>query len=286
MTIQLKNVSKRFCDIQALDNVSLEFGGQRIYGLLGNNGAGKSTMLNIISSRYLADSGETTMDGQPMFDNDNAIGQIFMLGEKNYYPGSMRIKEALRWAAAFYPNFDSESAARLAERFKLSLKSKIVDLSTGYSTIFKIVIALSVNTPFLLFDEPVLGLDAQHRDMFYKLLLEHYSKNPCTIVISTHIIAEVDGLIEHCVIIKDGRIIKDAPRDDLLQGGYSISGPAALLDEYVKDKKVLSHSNLGGLKTAYVSGDTLSQNYLPPGLEVGKLNLQEYFIHLTGDHNI
>ena len=283
MTIKLENVSKRFGHIQALEGVSVQFGGQKIYGLLGNNGAGKSTMLNIITSRYLADSGEVALDGQPMFDDDSALGQIYMLGEKNYYPESMRVKEALRWAAAFYPNFDSTTALQLANRFKLSLRSKVTELSTGYGTIFKIVMALSANTPFLLLDEPVLGLDAQHRDMFYKLLLEHYSKNPCTIVISTHIIAEVAGLIEHCVIIKDGRIIKDAPRDDLLNDGFSVSGPSVLLDEYLRGKNVLSDRNLGSLRTAYLSGDAPSQDSLPPGLVVGKLNLQDYFIHLTGE---
>ena len=216
MTIQLKNVNKRFGQTQALDQVRLQFGGQKIYGLLGNNGAGKSTLLNIITSRYMADSGEVTLNGEPLRDNDKALNQIYMMSEKNYYPESMRVKEALRWAAVFYPDFDTARATQLAERFQLPLKKKITTLSTGYQSIFKIVMALSANTPFLLLDEPVLGLDAQHRDMFYKLLIERYSENPCTIVISTHLIAEVSRLLEHCVIIKNGRIIKDAPREDFV----------------------------------------------------------------------
>jgi len=89
--------------------------------------------------------------------------------------------------------------------------------------------AFSAGTPFLLLDEPVLGLDALHRDMFYKLLIERYSENPCTIVISTHLISEVANLIEHCVIIKDGRIIKDAPAEDLRQ-----SSKLNLQDYFIK----------------------------------------------------
>jgi len=285
MTIKLDKVSKRFGQTQALDHVSLQFGGQKIYGLLGNNGAGKSTMLNIITSRYFADSGEVTLDGQPMRDNDTALNQIYMMGEKNYYPEDMRVNAALRWAAVFYPSFDSSVASQLAERFQLPLKKKITALSTGYQSIFRIVMALSANTSFLLLDEPVLGLDAQHRDMFYKILIERYSENPCTIVVSTHLIAEVERLIEHCIIIRNGRIIKDAPCEDLLHGGYNVYGPAALLDQYLHGKTILSSSNLGGLKTACLSGDMPSQADLPAGLEVGKINLQEYFIGLISDES-
>lgn len=286
MTIKLNNVSKRFGRTQALDCVSLEFGGNKIYGLLGLNGAGKSTLLNIITSRLAADSGEVIVNGEPVRDNDNSLNQLYMLSEQNYYPESMRVKEAIRWAASFYENFDKEAALNLAERFQLNLNKKIITLSTGYQSIFKIVIALSTNAPFLLLDEPVLGLDAQHRDMFYKILIERYSENPCTIIIATHLIAEAAGLIEHCMIIKNGRIIKDDTCEGLLRDGYSISGPAAILDDYLRDKEVLSTSSLGGLKTAYLNKSTLAQTDLPQGLEIGKLNLQEYFIQLMNDTSI
>lgn len=283
MTIELQNISKRFGHVKALDKVNLRFGGQKIYGLLGNNGAGKSTMFNIITSRLTASSGEIMLEGHPMFDNDAALNQIYMAGEKNYYPETMRVNEALRWAAKFYTNFDSMIAAKLAERFKLPLNKKIAALSTGYNTIFKVVVALSTNAPVLLLDEPVLGMDAGHRDMFYRILMERYNENPCTIVISTHIIAEVAGLIEHCIIIKDGRIIKDAPCEELLHNGYTVSGPAALLDNYIQGKNILSVSSLGGLKTVCISGPIPNLNDLPVGLELSKLNLQDYFIQLMND---
>ena len=286
MTIKVKNISKSFGQTKALDQVSLEFGEQKIYGLLGNNGAGKSTLLNIITSRYIADSGEVTLDGESMFDNDNAIGRVYMLGEKDYYPETMKVNEALKWGSRFYPNFDLKLAYELAERFELPLKKKILSLSTGYKTIFKFVMAFSTNADFLLLDEPVLGLDAQHRDMFYKLVIERYSENPCTMVISTHLIAEVANIIEHCVIIKNGQIIKDAPCEELLQFGYSVSGTASQLDQYIQDKEVLSVESLGGLKTAYVGGVTPQAGELPVGLEIGKLNLQDYFIQLMNSGNL
>ena len=301
MTIQINSLNKRFGQTQALDNVSLRFYGQKIYGLLGNNGAGKTTLFNIITNRYFADDGDVTLDGQPIPNNEKALSQIYMQSEKNFYPEDMKVKEALYWAERFYPGFDKAFASELVGRFQLPLKKKINALSTGYETIFKIVIAFSSNAPILLLDEPVLGLDAGHRDMFYKLLITRYSENPCTIVVSTHLIAEVAGLIEHCVIIKNGRIIKDAPCEDLLSNGYSVSGPASLVDEYLRGpggsescrlpgqgqgKDVIFASNLGSLKTASVSGVAPSVSERPNGLEFGKLNLQEYFIHLMNDESI
>ena len=287
MTIKINNLCKHFGQTQALDNVSLQFGDQKIYGLLGNNGAGKTTLFNIITNRYFADSGEVTMDGQSMLDNEKTLSQIYMLNEQKSYLEETTVKEALYWADKFYPNFDKALALELADKFQLPLKKKISALSTGYETIFKIVVAFSTNAPFLLLDEPVLGLDAGHRDMFYKLLISRYSENPCTIVISTHLIAEVAGVIEHCVIIKNGKIIKDAPCEELLNNGYSVSGSASLVDEYIRQgQDVIFSNNLGGLKTVSINGVVPDANYRPTGLEFGKLNLQEYFIHLMNEEGL
>jgi len=281
MIIKIDNVNKNFGSTQALDNVNLVFESQKIYGLLGNNGAGKTTLFNVITNRYFPDTGMVYVNGEPITQNEKVLSGIHMLAEKNHYPEDMSVKEALRWAACFYSDFNTALAFELADSFKLSLKKKIIDLSTGYQTVFKIIIAFSSNAPVLLLDEPVLGLDAGHRDMFYKLLITRYSENPCTIVISTHLISEVAPLIEHCVIIKNGRIIKDAPCGDLLNNGYTVSGSAALVDDFLQQgRDVIYSANLGGLKTVSVNGLVPDAHNRPDGLEFGKLNLQEYFIHL------
>ncbi len=285
MGIELKNVSKRFGGTCALDGVSLTLEGAKIYGLLGNNGAGKTTMLNIITNRLYPDSGEVLLDGEPTADNDSALGKIYMMGEQNLFPDDMRVGKAFEVTARFYPAFDMEYANRLAQRFGLSTKKKITALSTGYASIFGLVTALSVNTPYLLLDEPVLGLDAQHRDMFYKILIEKYMEHPCTIVISTHLIQEISNLIEHTLIIRNGRIIKDLPREDLLAGCYTVSGPAGLVERYLKGRDVISVSSIGGLKTACLQGTSEAKD-LPAGLELGTVNLQDYFISLmNGEEN-
>lgn len=278
MSIEVKNLTKAYGKTVALDRVCATFGGDQIYGLLGNNGAGKTTLLSIITDRQRATGGAVFVDGEPVRNNDSALGRIFLVGEQNLFPDNMRVRSGFGAAQLFYPNFDQAYAEAAAQKFGLNPKKKITSLSTGYLSIFRLILGLCVNTPYVIFDEPVLGLDAQHRDMFYRMLMERYGSHPATIILSTHLIAEVSGLIGHTVIIRGGRIIKDAPTEDLTADAYSVSGPAGKMDEYLVGKNVLSVNMLGGLKTASVQGQPASS--LPDGLELSPLNLQDYFINL------
>lgn len=277
--IEVKNLTKRFGDVTALDNVSFCFEENKIYGLLGRNGAGKSTLLNLITDRIFSDSGAVLIDGITTKEDDRVLGKIYLMSEKTCYPEKMKVKEAFHWSKVFYPNFDEEYAVKLAKRFELNINKPVKSLSTGYTSIFKIVIALSVNAPYILLDEPVLGLDANHRDLFYRILIERYSENPCTIVISTHLIEEVSNVIEDIIIIKQGKIIKNESREELLSQGYTVSGVASIVDDYVADKNVIGVDQIGGLKTVYVLGK-LDKN-VPEGIEISKLDLQKLFIQLT-----
>ncbi len=278
MGIAIENVTKRFGKTCALEGVSCTFGENRIYGLLGNNGAGKTTLLNLITNRLYADEGSITVDGEDVRDRNSALETIFYIGEQNLYPEEMRVEKALRTTASFYPGFDLEYAFSLAERFKLNTRKKITSLSTGYASIFRLITALSTGAAYLLLDEPVLGLDATNRDLFYRTLLERYTAKPATIILSTHLIGEVAALLSDAVIIHNGRILRCAEVETLLESGYTVTGPAARVDDYVSGRKVLSSSTVGGIRTACIEGKM--ENSLPEGLEAGKLNLQDYFISL------
>ncbi len=278
--ITVQDVSKYYGEVCALRHVSLELERNKIYGLLGRNGAGKSTLLNIISNRVFSSQGTVLVDGRPAQENDKAQQLLYLMSEKTYYPDNMKVSEIFRWSKLFYPGFDQTYAERIAEAFGLDCRKTVKSFSTGYTSIFKLVIALSVNTPYVFLDEPVLGLDANHRELFYRLLLEKYSENPFTIVISTHLIEEVSNVIEEVIILKKAEVICQESRDSLLSRGYTISGPAALVDRYVQEKQVIGADVLGGLKTAYLLG-VQENTPLPAGLEAAPMDLQKLFIQLT-----
>lgn len=280
--LEIKNVSKAFGETQALSDVSISLEENKIYGLLGRNGAGKTTLLNIMTNKLFADCGEVTIDGESVCENDEALSEIYMMNEGNYYPQAMKVCEAFKWSKMFYPNFDMDYANALAEKFGLNTKKKIKELSTGYKSIFKMIIGLSSEVQYLLFDEPVLGVDANHRDMFYKLLIENYTENPKTIVISTHLIEEISHVIEDIIIIDKGKIIKNESCETLLSQGYAVSGMTSEVDRFIANKSVIGMENLGGLKTAYLWGK-LDRGELSEKLEASGLDLQRLFIHLTNE---
>lgn len=279
-SIELIGISKDFGSVKALDDINLTFEEGKIYGLLGRNGAGKTTMLKIIYEMIYPSAGTVRVDGHMIDGDDTALGKMFFVGEKNYFPEDMTVAKAFYWMKEFRNEFDPAYANRLAGAFGLKTKKKIKSLSTGYASIFKNILALASNAQYLLLDEPVLGLDANHRDMLYKFMIEKYSEKPFTAIISTHLIEEVASVIEHVVIIKDGRIIRDEPRETLLDSGYSVSGKAETVREFINGRKVLGTDTLGGFETAYVLGE-YSKSTLPEGLEISKMDLQRLFIQLT-----
>lgn len=281
MTIAVKNLSKSFNQLKALDQVDFTIEEKLIYGLLGRNGAGKSTLLNIISNRLKADEGQVLVDGEEAWENEKAQRKIFLMSEKSLYPEAMNGKKAFYWTSRFYKDFDMAYANKLADSFKLDLKKKIASLSTGYQSILKLIIGLSVNTPYVFFDEPVLGLDANHRELFYKKLIEKYSDKPFTVIVSTHLIEEISQLLEEVIIIDKGKIIKKETCEALIAGGYTVSGPEKKVDELVAGLNQIGVDRLGGLKTVTIMGKA-DFTEVPEGIEIGKLDLQKLFIKLTG----
>ncbi len=278
--IRIHDVTKKYGNVTALDHVSLSFEYGKIYGFLGRNGAGKSTLINIIANRIFADSGEVLIDGIPAKENMRAHEKIFCMSEADLYDTSLKVKEHFKWIGRFYDSFDIEKAFRIAEKFELDTNRRFKALSKGYQSIFKLTAALALEVPYVIFDEPVLGLDANHRELFYELLLKDYEQNERTIVIATHLIEEVANLIEEVVLIDRGKVLVQENVGTLLESGYSVTGLAEEVDAYCNGKNVIGSDEAGSLKAAYVLGD---RTPLPKNshLQISAMNLQKLFVKLT-----
>lgn len=276
--IELKGLTKYYKTNCALDNVSMVFEKDKIYGLLGRNGAGKSTMLNLISNRIFPTSGEIYIDGEKSIENDKVLNKVYCMSEKNLLPRTFSVKDAIKTTKYFYHNLDEDYAFKLCESYELDTRKKLQGLSTGYNSISKIIIALASNADYVFFDEPVLGLDANHRELFYKQLIEKYSNDGGTFIISTHLIEECANLIEKAVIIKDGKVIENRDTDDLLSSSYTVTGSVENVDKYCIGKQVIGSDRIGGMRSAYIMG---KPENVPEGLEVSKASLQSLFIQMT-----
>ncbi|MDY4048477.1 ABC transporter ATP-binding protein [Negativibacillus massiliensis] len=278
MKLSCHNLTRKFGDTTALNGVNLCLDEPKIYGLLGRNGAGKTTLLRLITNYIQPTEGTITLDEQNVWENEKAQHQIFLITESSFFEDltGQRLADIME---QIYPSFDKEQFLSYAKRFELNLKKKYQTLSTGYKSVLRAVAALSVHTPFLFLDEPTLGMDAFHRELFYKLLIESYSESPSCILLSTHLISEVEGLLENVIILDHGKVLIDESSEQLLAQGYCVSGRISDVDDYCSGKNVIGSSVVGGLKTTAILGE---RNNVPDTLDVTGLSLQQLFVQLVG----
>lgn len=279
--IKMTALSKKYGEKTALDSINLTLEGGHIYGLLGRNGAGKTTMLNILTDKIFATSGEVYLDKAQVSANRDALRKMYYMCEENLFPEDMRVKQAARWTGEFYPGYDRAYADSLFQRFGVNQNAKLRSLSTGYNTIFKFILAMASGAPVVLLDEPALGLDANHRDMMYREILEQYARDSSrTYVLSTHLIEEIAELIEYAVILREGRLLLKQSVEELLSSGYTVSGAKTAVDAFAAGRNVIGAEQIAGFASAYILDAQPGE--VPEGLEISPMNLQKLFIQLTG----
>lgn len=279
--LTVNKLTKKYGHKVILDNLSFQLEPAKIYGLLGRNGAGKSTLLNIITNRIFPTSGEVKIGDHNINNDDDQLGKIYLMSEVEMYTKRTTIKRMMELADEAYENFDFKNAERLLKGFELDQKEIFANLSTGQRTEAKLVVALNVNADYILLDEPVLGLDANHRELFYKELIKTFQNKPRTFVLSTHLIEEIQQLVEHVIIINDHKIIEDADVESLLNKAYAISGPADDVNAYVNGLNVLDTETMGNIKTAYVLDKLNGHRVIPDRVKIDHYDLQHLFIYLT-----
>ena len=282
MSLVISDLSKSRHGTPLLDEVNLELRSGAIHGLLGRNGAGKSTLLNIIAGRLVADAGSVSFDGDRMTDDDGIRARLMLMDETWPYPAEWRLRSVFRLIARRYGGFDDALAGRMMRAFGLRPDARFMRLSTGQRAAAKLVAALCAPTDVVMLDEPVDGLDAASRDLCYRFMVESYGDRPRTMIVSTHLVAEVEGLIEHAVILDHGRVLESFDMDELGRRGRLLSGPAGSVRRYLTDNglQTLSETMLGGLLTVGVRGVPSAPP--PEDVAMSPFDLNEYVIQITG----
>lgn len=278
IAIETRGLTRRHRGTPALEDVSLQIRKDTITGLLGRNGAGKTTFMSLVTAQDRPTSGEVRVFGEQPFERAATLEQMCFIRDNQRYPDDYRAKHALRAARMFYPNWDQALAEELVDAFRIPQKVVIKKFSRGQFSSLGIVIGLASRAPVTFFDEPYLGLDATARTRFYDVLLRDYAEHPRTIILSTHLIDEMDRLLEHVVILDDGRVVQDAAIDDLRGTAHQVSGKAEAVAEYTANLRVLRRHRVGGLATAVVEGRLTATDRERAellGLECASVSLQE-----------
>ena len=285
--LRCENLSKSYGQKVVLNELNLELESGKIYGLIGRNGAGKTTMLSIMSNQNPSSSGMVTLDGDNIWENRKALDRICFSRELNITAESglaaYTVKRYLGAAALYLPHWDKEMAAHLMQTFQLDPKAKLGKLSKGMLSMVTIIVAMASKAEFTFLDEPVAGLDVVAREQFYKLLLDEYTETGRTFVISTHIIEEAADVMEEVIILNKGKIILKENTQDLIDRACFVTGLAEQVDQAVRGLECHHPESLGrskGVTVLLKSGEQIKRDY---DVTVQPLNLQKIFVALCGE---
>ena len=276
--IDIQHLSRSFGRTTALDDVSFSVPEGSICGLLGRNGAGKTTVMSIIAGQDRPSSGTATVFGSSPFENAATLAKISYVRDNQRYPDDYYLRHVLRIAPEFAPNWNAAVAEELLEGFRIPTKTAVKKFSRGQLSSVAIVLGLASRAPLTLFDEPYLGLDVTARALFYDVLLRDYALVPRTILLSTHLIEESEALLDHVVILDKGKVVVNADIDEARSGAVIVSGHGAAVERLVAGRTVLHSHGIGALRSVTVAGiahDPLLDAVPEPGVQVTPATLQE-----------
>lgn len=276
----------RYGRTHALDGVDLALGAGRVHGLLGRNGAGKTTLLSVLGSLLPAGGGRVEVGGHDPFEDEELTARICLIRESGTVVGDEKLGWNLDLHAAIRPSFDHAWATRLVRDFGLRPDAKPDKLSRGQRSAVGAIIGLASRAPLTMYDEVHLGMDAPTRQLFTDLLLADLAEHPRTIVLSSHLISEIEHLLETVTVLHRGRVLLSAEADDVRRRGLTITGPAAAVDAVAAQLPVIASRDLGPTRQITCFGEadpTILARATRAGLDVGAAPLQDLFIHLTGD---
>jgi ABC-2 type transport system ATP-binding protein len=269
--------------VHAVADADFSLAENRIYGLLGRNGAGKTTLMQLLTGQEFATRGTIEVFGENPVENARVLERVCFIKESQRYPDDFRVKHVLASAPWFFADWDADFADELVERFRVPLARRMKKLSRGQLSAVGVIVGLASRAPLTFFDEPYLGLDAVARQLFYDVLLSDFAEHPRTVVLSTHLIDEVSNLLEHVLVIDDGRILIDADADELRGSAVDVVGARTAVETFTAGREVLHRSSLGGLATATVAGldDAGRAAARDAGLELAPVSLQQLVVRTT-----
>lgn len=276
--IRLSEVSRHFGRVRALDAITVDIPQNAITGLLGRNGAGKTTLMSIIAGHDRADSGTVRVLGADPFERAAVMSSISFVRDNQRYPEDFTLRHLLEVAPLFHAGWDADVAEKLVSGFRLPRKTTVKKMSRGQASSLGIVLGLASRAPVTIFDEPYLGLDATARRFFYDALMQDYIDHPRTIIVSTHLIDEMEPLLEHVVIVDGGRLVREAAADELRGSAITLSGLTATVDDLAAGHRVLQRRTVGGLSSVVVEAtdaDSITERATRAGAQVSPATLQD-----------
>ena len=210
--VECKKLCKSYDEKQVLKDVSLKIPKGKIIGLLGKNGTGKTTLIKLINDLLTPTSGEILIKGKkPGVESKDIIA---FLPERTYLDREMSVKDAIKYFEEFYTNFDKQKAVKLLKDLDLDMNSKISKMSKGMQEKLQLILVMSRNAELYILDEPLGGVDPATRDYILDTILSNFCEG-ASVIISTHLIADIERILDEVIFIDKGEIVLTSSADEL-----------------------------------------------------------------------
>lgn len=287
--IEITNISKRFDEIEALRGMSANIREGAVFGLIGSNGAGKSTFLRIVSGILKPDEGEVLIDGVPVFENVEAKEKLFFVSDDQYFFPNADACEMMEFYAMMYPDFNKRKFKECMERFNLDMRRKISTFSKGMKRQVSVLLGVCANTKYLLCDETFDGLDPVMRQAVKSIFASEIMTRDFTPVIASHNLRELEDICDHVGLLHKGGILFSKDLEEMkhaIQKLQCVIPDAAKEEALLKELEVLQCMRSGSLLTITARGTRVEIMELveqkdPLFCEILPLTLEEIFISET-----
>ena len=210
--LEIKNLSKSYGKKKVLKDINLTIPRDRIIGLLGKNGTGKSTLIKLINDLLTPTSGEILINGEKVGVESKKI--ISYLPERTYLDKSMTVDNVIEYFSDFYDNFDARKARKLLKDLDLDTSLKLSKMSKGMQEKVQLVLVMSRKADLYILDEPLGGVDPATRDYILDTILTNFDEG-ASVIISTHLIADVERILDEVIFIDKGKIVLQSDADEL-----------------------------------------------------------------------
>ncbi len=211
-SIECRNLTKAYGKKVALDNINLKFNRGRIIGLLGPNGSGKTTLIKLVCGLLTPTSGDVLINGKIPGPETKAV--VSYLPDKTYLPEWMKVTELINFFKSFYKDFNEQKALTLFEKLHIDVNDKLKTMSKGTKEKVQLILVMSRDADVYILDEPIAGVDPAARDLILNTIISNYNPN-ASVIISTHLIADVETVLEDIIFIKYGKIELQSTVDEI-----------------------------------------------------------------------
>ncbi len=286
--IKAENLTKRFQGVTAVDHIHAEIQDGTVFGLIGTNGAGKSTFLRMAAGILKQDEGTITLDGESVFEDTRVKARCFFIPDEPYFLGNGTADDMKTFYQGIYPNFDTDRFGRLLKSFELDGRRKIQTFSKGMKKQLAVLLGICAGTDYLFCDETFDGLDPVMRQTVKSLFANDIEERHLTPVIASHNLRELEDICDHVGLLHRGGMLLSKDLDDMKMNIHKIQCvlPAGLDRTNLQDLDIMTTEQRGSLLTLTVRGQreeiqARMQSYHPVFFEMIPLSLEEIFISET-----